>query len=126
MGATSSSSAQINLPVYSGDNFRLDLVKEEEKWEEPSSKPEGERGGLVEGSGGVVIGGPSGSAVDDVAGPFNLTSGGQDPGGQDPGGGDSFKWVTQTRLKRISLIMEYITEHRVINGHVDVMKVCSM
>lgn len=129
VGATSaqmsSSSAQINLPVYSGITFSShDAVKEEVGLEEPS-KLNGEREGQGEGSGGVAIGGASGSAADEdrevAAGPLNTTS-----GGQDPGGGGSFKWVTQTRLKRISLIIEYLTEHRVINGTVDLGKVCSM
>ena len=118
------SNPQITLPVFSGDNFF--------RWQYPkeASKPEGEGAGgggaAAEESEGGSFGGPSGSTVDEggeLSGPPNSTP---PPGEQEQAGGSggtSFKFLNQTRLSRINLVLDYMRKHRVTKGITDISKV---
>jgi hypothetical protein len=99
VGAIHSISPQITLPVYTGKQYNLHEPKREGKLDEPEG--EGVSGGVALGDGGIG-------------------------GEEDSGGGDSFKFLTQTRLSRISMVLEYMKEHRVINGLADVGSVGAM
>lgn len=132
LGATSTQIQNaITLPVFTGKCLKIQHLKEEKQCEDLPCKPgKGEGGGggggrgaagegTMEGSGGVATSSPSSSAMvggGDLSGPSTHDQGSGSSGA-------SFRCLTQTRLNRINLILDYMKKQRTITDLVGIFKV---